>query len=141
MATKKQEKFVEAMLEGKRASQAAVAAGYSHASAGATVARQREVQAALARGRAELAEISTIRRVDVLDGLMEAIDLGRSMEDPQAMIGGWREIAKILGYYAPETKRIELTGEQNQVLRKFEQLSDADLLDMLRSRSLMVDAN
>jgi phage terminase small subunit len=56
------------------------------------------------------------------------------MADPQAMIKGWTEIAKILGHYAPEVKKIELTLSQGRMRTKFEALSDEDLLAIAEGR-------
>ena len=35
--------------------------------------------------------------------------MAREQQDPAAMIAGWREIAKLCGYYAPERRRIEVS--------------------------------
>jgi phage terminase small subunit len=45
-----------------------------------------------------------------------------------AMIAGWREVAKLCGYYAPERQRVEVTVEGWRLRTMFEQLSDAELL-------------
>jgi hypothetical protein len=34
--------------------------------------------------------------------MLEAIDRARVRADPAAQIAAWREIGKMLGYYAPE---------------------------------------
>ena len=36
----------------------------------------------------------------------------------------------MMGYYAPETKRIELTGDSAVLSNKIRSMSDADLLEM-----------
>lgn len=138
--TEKQATYVDSILEGKSKSDAARAAGSTPNNKHA-LERSKTVQEALATARAELEDISTLRRVDVLEGIMESIDMARTMAEPATMISGWKEIAKIMGYYAPETKRIELSTEQANVQKKLEMLSDQELLEMLQKRSLIVDVD
>jgi hypothetical protein len=38
-----------------------------------------------------------IERNEAVQGLVEAIELGRVQADPAAMIAGWREIGRMLG--------------------------------------------
>lgn len=127
--TEKQTTYVETVLSGEPASHMR------------TQAKSETVKAALKAAREEIEEISTIKRIDVLHGIMEAIDLARLAAEPASMISGWKEIAKIMGYYAPETKRIELTSDQEALSKKIEQLSDHELIEMLQKRSLIVDVD
>lgn len=127
--TEKQTAYVDAVLEGAPTTVHRGAAGTE------------KVREALKEARTELEELSTLKRVDVLDGLMEAIDMARTLAEPANMISGWKEVAKIMGYYAPETKRIELTADQSNLSKKIEQLSDQELLEMLQKRSLIVDVD
>lgn len=138
--TEKQQTFANTLLETGSGADAARASGQSPGNA-VVIERQQGVQAALAVARQELEDISTLRRVDVLNGFMEAIDMGRLTADPNAMISGWDKVAKMMGYYAPETKRVELSSDQANVAKKLEALSDAELLDMLQSRSMLIDVN
>lgn len=136
--TEKQATYVDNILEGASKSDAARAAGSTPNNKYA-LERSKTVQDALASARAELEDISTLRRVDVLEGIMEAIDMGRTLAEPSTMIAGWKEIAKIMGYYAPETKRIELSTDQANVQKKLEMMSDQELMEMLQKRSMLVD--
>lgn len=54
-----------------------------------------QIQVAIANERAKYEAASDITRRKVIDGFMEAIDMARVQADPTAMIGGWREIAKV----------------------------------------------
>lgn len=136
--TEKQATYVDNILEGASKSDAARAANCTPNNVHA-LERSKTVQDALASARAELEDISTLRRVDVLEGIMEAIDMGRTLAEPSTMIAGWKEIAKIMGYYAPETKRIELSTDQANVQKKLEMMSDQELMEMLQKRSMLVD--
>ncbi|WP_018609515.1 terminase small subunit [Uliginosibacterium gangwonense] len=126
--TEKQEAFTEAVLDGQTLSQAALAAGYSASTHGHAVARAPDVAKALAEARTELSSAAQIRRLDVLEGFMDAINLARLAGDPGAMIKGWSEVGKMLGFYAPEVKKVELTTSQGRLRSKFEVMSDAELL-------------
>lgn len=136
--TARQQAYVDTVMEGGSKSDAARAAGATP-DAITGFERSAAVKNALQEARSELESVTTIRRVDVLDGLMDSIEMARILGEPSSMISGWKEIAKIMGYYAPETKRIELSTEQAGVQKKLEMLSDAELLGMLQKRSLIVD--
>ena len=62
---------------------------------------------------------------------IEAIDMARTLADPAQMINGADKIAKMMGYYAPETKRIELTGDTAVLGNRLRNMSDQDLLEMV----------
>lgn len=137
--TEKQQVFADTMLETGSVSAATRAAGYSP-TGGTLASRTQGVQEALRIARDELENVSTLRRVDVLNMFLEAIEMARTLADPSQMINGADKVAKMMGYYAPETKRIELTTDQSNIAKKLETLSDAELLEMLQKRSLLIDA-
>lgn len=72
----------------------------------------------------------------MLRGLKEAIDDAKILADPSAQISGWREIAKICGYYAPEIKSITLTAGQLQKRGELEVLSDEQLLELIKAPAI-----
>lgn len=110
---------------------AAVAAGATN---GAQMMAAAKVKEEIEKARAQITDLTTLKRLDVVAGIMEAIEMGRMMADPQAMIKGWTEIAKILGHYAPEVKRIEVTASQGKIRAKYESLSDEELLAIAEGR-------
>lgn len=67
-------------------------------------------------------------RNKVMTGLLEAIEAAKKASDPMAMIAGWREVAKMCGYYAPEVKRLELSVDQKRKVEDLRQMSDEELL-------------
>ena len=121
--------MADAILEGATPSEAARLADMHPASA-STVLKSEDIKGYLAKAREEIEEISTIKRIDVLNIFLEAIDMARTLADPAQMINGADKIAKMMGYYAPETKRIELTGDSAVLSSKIRSMSDADLLEM-----------
>lgn len=131
--TAKQEKFVEAVMLGKSNSVAALEAGYSSPSAPklSDTVRQ-EIEAA----RKDLQDITKIKRTDVILGMLEGIHVAKIMSDAGNIIKGWSEIGKMHGYYAPETKNINLTIEQRSARGQIEAMSDEDLLDIVNGNTL-----
>lgn len=129
--TAKQQKFVAEYLVDGNGTAAAVRAGYGRA--GARVAAHRalrndNVAAEIgARQAADAARLG-VAREDVLQGLVGAIESAQAQANPMAQIAGWREIAKMLGFYAPERPRVELSAGRQAELRRLEAMSDAELL-------------
>ena len=118
--TEKQQAVVDAVLTGQPVS--AVSKNPTLSLRSETV--QREIAAA----REELSDLTTLKRVDIIAGLMDGIEVSRMTADGGNVIRGWTEIGKILGLYAPEVKQINLNIEQQKLRSKFETLSDEDLL-------------
>ena len=118
----------------------ASAAGYANPYKCANqIAKSESVQEALRQARDELSSAAQISRADVLDGFMEAINLARLSADPQAMIKGWTEVGKMLGYYAPEVKKLEISDNQKRLQSKFESMSDEDLMRVIEGEASVVD--
>ena len=130
--TSKQAKFVAEYLVDNNGSRAAREAGYGVS--GASVASVRllanaRVQKALqARQSADATRLS-IQREDAIQGLLGAIAAAREKGDAGAMISGWREIGRMMGFYAPERREVEVTTAAAKAeLGRFEEMSDAELL-------------
>jgi hypothetical protein len=133
----KRKVFADAILEGHSQSDALRAAGYHPASA-TNVMRQEDVQTYLAEARAEITDITTIKRLDVLNIFLEAIDMARTMADPGQMINGAKEVGKMMGFYEPETIKIE-TASSSVLASKFKQLTDQELLEIAAGRAKVVE--
>jgi hypothetical protein len=137
--TEKQELLVE--LQARGASQTAAGKAVYGAN-GAIVAtntmKDPRVTAALANARNANALNLGLTRDDVLQGMMDAIDQAKLVCDPAAQIVGWREIAKVCGFYAPEVKKIELTGAARRVIDRLQQLSDRELLEIMNAEDATV---
>lgn len=76
---------------------------------------------------------------DVLKGLKEAIDQASKIADPQAAIAGWREVARIMGYYAPEKRELHLTAEGHLTITSMRALSDDELLGLAQRGVKVID--
>lgn len=137
--TEQQEEYVEGVLDGKAKSHAALDAGYSHGSQSHRLDRNELVQSALAERREELSSATQITRAGVLNGILDAIEMARVMADPMAMLAGYRDISKMMGYNAPEVKKVEISDTSNTLARKIKSMSDEDLLNVIEGEARLVD--
>lgn len=125
--TEAQSAFIEAKMEGMTDTAAGRAAGAANGSGFSNSVTVREQ---LAAARRWLTDVTQIKRLDVVEGILRSIEMGEMMSDPAAVRQGWVEIGKILGHYAPEVKRIELSMAQGRLLAKFEGMSDQELMEL-----------
>ena len=138
--TERQEAYKEAVLDGMPKPKAILEAGYSSTSQLTEVDRNEKVRQEIAAARAELSSAAQIKRVDMIEVLIESIGMARMMADPMAMIAGAREVGKMLGLYAPEEKKIDLTIGQARLRTQFEGMSDQELLDVIEGTSTRLDS-
>ena len=131
--TEKQAKFVEAKLHGLSDNAAAQAAGLAN---GTNASRSPTIKEQLTAARRWLTDTTQIKRLDVIEGVIDGIEIARMQGDAGNVIKGWTEVGKILGHYVPEVRKIELSLGQSQLRAKFEALSDADLLAIAEGRVL-----
>lgn len=138
--TERQAAFVDATLLGKDRFDAARAAGIVRDGLPepSAVEKSVNVQRALAEARSELSSAAQISRADVIDGIMEGINMARLAADPATMIKGWTEVGKILGHYAPEVKKLEITDNQKRLQSKFTAMTDEDLLRVIEGECAVV---
>jgi len=130
----KQTRFVAEYLVDGNGAAAAIRSGYAASSAKVIACRltkDNRVQAALQAQQSTDAARLCLRREDVLAALLEAVDQARAQSNPMAMIAGLREIGKMLGFYAPETKRVEVSAAGQSDLSRMNQMSDAELLAII----------
>jgi phage terminase small subunit len=136
--TAKQVRWVEHYLATGNASASAVEAGYSAngaSVAGARMLRNASVQNALQARQAADATRLSLQREDVLNGLQEVVNQAREQRNPMALVRAWAEIAKMLGLYAVETKRVEVNSTVTGTMERLELMSDAELATMIAAGS------
>lgn len=127
----RQARFVDEYLIDANGTQAAIRAGYG--AAGARVAAYRLLSNVAisslieTRRQADAARLS-IDRERVLEGLLEAVEMARQMQDPMGMIAGLREVAKMQGYYAPIKVKTTLGEWGADELRRLEEMTNEELL-------------
>ena len=132
--TRKQFRWIDEYLIDLNGAAAAVRAGYSPKSA-RSIAHENltkpDILAVLQNRQAAMAEELQITRQGVIQGLLEAVSMGREQQNPGAMVNALREVSKLLGFHAPEVKRVELTGGQGSVEADFTAMNDAQLLALI----------
>lgn len=138
--TPQQVEYVAARAKGMNCVQAAQAAGYSTPNIqGYQLENKPHVKAALQKEWKRAEKAAEISKKRVLDGMMDAIDQAKLMADPTAQISGWREIAKICGYYEPQRLQVEVSVSAKRLFSQFETLSDEELLKIAEKEVIDVD--
>ena len=135
--TPKQASFVAAFLVEGCGTQAAIRAGYSKTSARQIATRmmsKASIRAAVAEGQGHSAQQLQIERLDVIKGLLEAVEMARENGEPAGMIAGLREIGKMMGFYAPARNQVEVSVGSLAEMGRYEAMSDAELLDLMMRR-------
>lgn len=136
--TPKQLRWIDEYLVDFNGAAAAVRAGYSSKTARSIACElltKPDIRALLQAKQGALAKKLEITRQGVVQGLLEAVEMGREQQNPGAMVGALREIAKMLGFYAPEVKRLELSAHKNGTYQNLASWSDAQLLDVIAAGS------
>ena len=133
----RQQRFVKHYVRLGNASQAAREAGYAAPGSRVTSCRlltKPNVQAAVSAERRRYEQDLGITRERVIAELRSAIDIARTRGNVPAMISGWREIAKICGYY---DRRVEVSIHPNvaaqRLVSQLETMSSDELMKIAES--------
>lgn len=134
--TTRQARFVQEYMVDGCGSQAAIRSGISpsgaHVWASRTLRIAKVSEALKALQEADATRLS-IQRENVLAGLLEAVEQAREQRNPMTMIRGWAEVAKMLGLYAVEVKKVDLNLTGQVEMARYSQLSDAELIQIIES--------
>ena len=137
----KQLRWIDEYLIDFNGAAAAVRAGYSPKSA-RSIAHENltkpDIQAVVQNRQAAMAQELQITRQGVIQGLLEAVDDSRQQQNPMAMISGLREVGRMLGFYAPDVKRVEMTTDQHITQNHIAAMTDAELLALMQDRTELV---
>lgn len=138
--TDMQKLFVEAKIMGKGNTIAARMAGYKVPNVEGTQLMQRaHIRKAIEFGQKQAAKVSDMSRKKVMDGFLEAIDMAKLQGESGVMVAGWREVAKMCGYYAPEKKQIDVNVSAKRMIGQLETMSEAELLEMIENDSSVIE--
>jgi len=139
--TKKQAKYVQHRARGLSREQSAIMAGYSE-NGGDPVAERIEksetVSQELARVRAETASNVGITKEMVIEMLREAADLAKLQADPTGIVQAAREMGKMLGFYAPEVKKITRDMNKQDLQKLLTELTEDELLRLANAKVIDV---
>jgi phage terminase small subunit len=141
--TAKQARFVQEYLVDGNGAGAAVRAGYGVGGAKVAACRlltRDNVQKAVQARQAADATRLSLRREDVLKGLLEAVDQARVQSNPMGMIAGLRELARLMGFYPDPKARLDATVAVtgNVDMDRLSRLSDAELLKIIAAGTATV---
>ena len=134
--TPRQEQFVENYILCGNATEAARRAGYGERGAGVTATRllkNANVLAAIDVLRAANAERFALSREAVIEEMLAAIAVAKEQSNPLVVISGWREIAKMCGFYQPVKHQVRITDGQLEMRRRLEAMSDEELIAIVAS--------
>jgi phage terminase small subunit len=132
--TAKQSRFIDEYMVDMNGAAAAVRAGYSEKTSRAIAAENLAkpyIKAELQARGAALARELEITREKVVRGLLDAYEMARADRQPGMMVSSMAAVAKLLGFYAVATKRVELTAGQSAAQANLAALSDAQLLALM----------
>ena len=135
MLNTKQERFVQAFALHGNGSKAAREAGYSPKTAAQISSenlKKPEILEALSGYQKVLATELNVTRQKVLQELQTAISIAQAQGDASAMIAGWREIARICGYYEKEREfKVSINITAKRMIDKLETMTDDELLKIV----------
>ena len=131
VVSERQTKYVDARASGLDKQDALAVAGYSATpSTASELDKMPSIKEALSAEFRKNQIMLGFTREDVLQGMKTAVEQAVLLADPTSQIAGWREIGKIIGCYAPEVRKIELTANGRVYLTQLEQMDDAELLKL-----------
>lgn len=78
--------------------------------------------------RSQLA--ANMNRRTVVNGMLKAVEMAEDLRQPSSMITGWKEIARMCGYYEPERREITLNVESKDLLQRIQTLPKDKLLEL-----------
>lgn len=90
----------------------------------------------IAAARSWLTDVTQITRLNVIEGIIDGIEMARHLGDAAAVIKGWVEVSKLLGYAQVEKPTVNLTINQMQFRNKLESMPDNILLAISEGRTI-----
>jgi len=82
-----------------------------------------------------------VTKPQVVQMLLDAVSEAKLMSDPAVQIKGLREVGLMLGYYAPEEKRITYTNNEKQVREKISEMSEKELLQLASQSANVIEGD
>lgn len=132
-----QKRYAEARVTGRTQQQSALIAGYSpNTEQRGEIERSKTVQEQLAAIRKEVAENTQITKEEVVGLLMHAADMAKVMSDPTGLVAAARELGKMLGFYAPEVKKVTHGLDKGSLRALMDEMSDEDLIRLANARAI-----
>lgn len=132
--TAKQSRFIDEYMVDMNGAAAAVRCGYSKKTSRAIACElltKPDIQAELQARGAALARDLEITRAGVVRGFLAAFEMAKLNQQPSIMVSSMAAVAKLLGLYVVETKRVELNAVENAANTTYAMMNDAQLLALM----------
>ena len=123
----RQQRFVDAYLKTPNATEAAIQAGYSEATAkqiGSRLLTHVDVAAALASARSQATERAIVTVSEVLKGLRDEARYFGEGATHGARVTAWKALGDHLGLFKDQTKATETSQAHAEALRKLRERAD-----------------
>jgi hypothetical protein len=134
-----QKQYVHHRARGVSREQSAIMAGYEQTGINLTKIEKGEgVQEELARIRALTVKNTGVTKEEVVDMLKQAAELAMMQSDPTGIVTAARELGKMLGFYAPEVKKLTKGIDQQEFQKLLSELPDDELLRLANARVIDV---
>ena len=135
--TNQQRLFAKYWAEGESVQTAMARAGYSvtQYSYGYRMQKMPNVRALYMSEKALYEEASQMSRKKVMDMLLEAYDVAKTVSEPSSMVSAAREIGKMCGYFTVQHK-VEVSVSGNVLIDRMNRLSDEELLRLIEGGDL-----
>jgi phage terminase small subunit len=132
--TEMQQMFVRHWAAGESILTASARAGYADGGTYAyRLVKDPLVQAIYQREKKLYEASCQMTRKKVMDGFLAAAEMAQLQADPTALVGAWREVGKMCGYYEPVKKTIDV-NINGTVTQRVERLSDDMLLQIIKGQ-------
>jgi phage terminase small subunit len=138
--TAQQKKLATYVGRGMNWGQAALKAGYASEQTAYTLNKDPRVLALVAEEQKKHEAVVNMSREKVMNGFLEAVEIARLQAEPATMVKAWSEVARMCGYYAPETRKIDISISAKRLVDKFETMSDEELLKYAEKDIIDVEA-
>lgn len=129
--TDKQREFVKLWAAGESITTASTRAGYETPTIGYRITRMPNALKLYEEEKALWLASTKLTRGRVLEMMEESYDLAKLMSEPHAMVSAAKEIGKILGFYEPVKRKVEINFTGNARLDQMNTLSNEELAKLV----------
>ena len=84
-------------------------------------------------------DLIAVTKPRVVEMLLDAVEEAKLLADPGVQIKGLREIGLMMGFYAPEERKLTITKEAEITKQRLSGMSDADLMELAGSNVIEGD--
>ena len=138
--TPAQRQAMEALAMGMNQTQAAARAGVSPGTVGKWL-KNVSFKHHLNEMYRETSQRIAVTKPVIVQMFMDAIEEAKLMSDPSTQIKGLREVGLMLGFYAPEERKITYSNDEKAVRQKLSEMSEKELLELAGKSSNVIEGD